>query len=69
MTGHLAETFLKREWIGADGEKGKGAKHNDNLQIIIKYVLVICQHVVYMCWCIVEHAFLFYKYSLCFMLF
>ncbi|XP_041347848.1 LOW QUALITY PROTEIN: Fanconi anemia group D2 protein-like [Gigantopelta aegis] len=38
LGGH-AETFLKREWIGADGEKEKGAKHNDSLQSIIKTYL------------------------------
>ena len=33
---HHAEEFLKREWLGKDGEKEKGAKFNEQLQIVVK---------------------------------
>ncbi|XP_069142684.1 Fanconi anemia group D2 protein-like [Argopecten irradians] len=35
----LSEEFLKREWLGTDGEKEKGAKHNENLQFVIRTYL------------------------------
>ena len=31
-----AEEFLKREWLGKDGERDKGAKFNEQLQIVVK---------------------------------
>ncbi|XP_046358167.2 Fanconi anemia group D2 protein-like [Haliotis rufescens] len=36
----LAEEFLKREWFSSDGQREKGAKHNEQLQIVIKMFLV-----------------------------
>ena len=33
---HHAEEALKREWLGKDGEKEKGAKFNEQLQIVVK---------------------------------
>uniref|UniRef100_A0ABM0MZN2 Fanconi anemia group D2 protein-like n=1 Tax=Saccoglossus kowalevskii TaxID=10224 RepID=A0ABM0MZN2_SACKO len=32
----LSVSLLKREWFAADGEKEKGSKHNENLQVILK---------------------------------
>ncbi|KAK3101624.1 hypothetical protein FSP39_004973 [Pinctada imbricata] len=37
---NVCENFLKREWFSPDGEKEKGAKHNENLQVILKKYLV-----------------------------
>ena len=34
----VAQGFLKREWLGAEGEREKGAKHNEHLQALLKYV-------------------------------
>ena len=34
--GSLAEGFLKREWLGPDGEREKGAKCNELLQQLLK---------------------------------
>ncbi|XP_021343216.1 Fanconi anemia group D2 protein-like [Mizuhopecten yessoensis] len=35
----MSEEFLKREWLGTDGEKEKGAKHNENLQFVLRTYL------------------------------
>ncbi|KAJ8047067.1 Fanconi anemia group D2 protein [Holothuria leucospilota] len=34
--GSLSETFLKRDWFDESGEKCKGAKHNEYLQIVLR---------------------------------
>lgn len=31
-----AQSFLKREWLDAEGQREKGAKHNENLQFLLK---------------------------------
>ena len=36
ITAEHAEEFLKREWLGKDGERDKGAKFNEQLQIVVK---------------------------------
>ncbi|XP_060605548.1 Fanconi anemia group D2 protein-like [Ruditapes philippinarum] len=36
----ISEEFLKREWIGHDGQREKGSKFNEHLQIIIKSYVV-----------------------------
>ncbi|XP_060079016.1 Fanconi anemia group D2 protein-like [Ylistrum balloti] len=35
----ISEEFLKREWIGTDGEREKGAKYNENLQFVLRTYL------------------------------
>ncbi|XP_013394620.1 Fanconi anemia group D2 protein [Lingula anatina] len=35
----MAQEFLKREWLGEDGQKPKGAKHNEMLQGLIQMYL------------------------------
>ncbi|XP_071810263.1 Fanconi anemia group D2 protein-like [Asterias amurensis] len=35
----LSEGLLKREWLGSDGQREKGAKHNEVLQRLIKIYL------------------------------
>ncbi|XP_005107672.1 Fanconi anemia group D2 protein [Aplysia californica] len=37
-----AKAFLKREWRGADGERLKGAKHNELLLVVVKTYIVYC---------------------------
>ncbi|KAL5014959.1 hypothetical protein ScPMuIL_009229, partial [Solemya velum] len=37
--GEISEEFLKREWLDSSGEREKGAKHNENLQVILKAFL------------------------------
>ncbi|XP_076105835.1 Fanconi anemia group D2 protein-like [Mytilus galloprovincialis] len=37
---NICEEFLKREWMSADGQKEKGVKYNENLQIIIRAFMV-----------------------------
>ncbi len=32
----MAEELLKREWLSPDGEKEKGAKHNELLHQLLK---------------------------------
>ncbi|XP_055883251.1 Fanconi anemia group D2 protein-like [Biomphalaria glabrata] len=32
----LAKMLLSRDWVGPDGQRLKGAKHNENLQVVIK---------------------------------
>lgn len=34
----LAEEFLKREWLGQDGQREKGSKFNEQLQFVIRCV-------------------------------
>jgi hypothetical protein len=36
FTATVAQTFLKREWLDAEGQREKGAKHNENLQFLLK---------------------------------
>lgn len=36
LTANICEEFLKREWMSADGQKEKGVRYNENLQIIIR---------------------------------
>ncbi|XP_077977229.1 Fanconi anemia group D2 protein-like [Glandiceps talaboti] len=32
----LSESFLKREWVATDGQKEKGSKYNENIQVLLK---------------------------------
>ncbi|XP_078340386.1 Fanconi anemia group D2 protein-like [Crassostrea virginica] len=41
-TATVAQSFLKREWLNAEGQREKGAKHNENLQFILKTYLCHC---------------------------
>ncbi|XP_062598461.1 Fanconi anemia group D2 protein-like, partial [Saccostrea cucullata] len=34
-TATVAQTFLKREWLDAEGQREKGAKHNENLHYLL----------------------------------
>ncbi|KAL4226050.1 Fanconi anemia group D2 protein [Mactra antiquata] len=36
----LSEEFLKREWLGQDGQREKGSKFNEQLQIIVKSFII-----------------------------
>ncbi|XP_055999179.1 Fanconi anemia group D2 protein-like isoform X3 [Ostrea edulis] len=42
-TATVAQTFLKREWLDAEGQREKGAKHNENLQFLLKTYLCHCE--------------------------
>lgn len=36
LSAVAAQSFLKREWLDAEGQREKGAKHNENLQFLLK---------------------------------
>lgn len=42
-TAVAAQSFLKREWLDAEGQREKGAKHNENLQFLLKTYLCHCE--------------------------
>ncbi|KAJ8302253.1 hypothetical protein KUTeg_021240 [Tegillarca granosa] len=43
----VSEGFLKREWLDANGEREKGSKHNENLQIVINTALILWYNTMY----------------------
>ncbi|XP_061195193.1 Fanconi anemia group D2 protein-like [Saccostrea echinata] len=42
-TATVAQTFLKREWLDAEGQREKGAKHNENLHYLLRIYLCHCE--------------------------
>ena len=43
-------SFLKREWLDSEGQPCKGAKHNESLQLMIRWVTIEECSVFYPTW-------------------